>query len=160
MKAKFVVIRRASKRDAPEIIRLWVYLMNYHKRFGRKVYRYKKNCVSLYRKYLMGRLHSRNAAVFIAELDGEIIGHVMTSIKKVPPVYLVDKEGYVDEIFVKEGQRGKGIAGLLLGAAEGWCMKKKLQKMSVGLNVKNTQALAAYKKFGFSDYHLSMRKQL
>ena len=106
-------IRRASRSDIPRIVELWEALGWLHRKkygYDDELFRQKKNSVSLYKKFLSKRVRARNAAVFVAEVDGRIIGHVIVSGNTLrPPLFVHGKKAFIDEIFVEESYRRKGI---------------------------------------------------
>ncbi len=160
MKHVKVLIRRANKKDEQEITKCWIALMNFHVRFNRKSNLKKKDYVARYRKYLRKRMKSKNAAVFVAECNSRIAGHAMVHLNKLPSIYLLDKEGYVDELFVRASGRGNGVGTLLLEECEKWSRKKKLHWLSLNSHVKNAVAVAIYKKYGLAEHHLKLIKSL
>ncbi|MCX6778369.1 MAG: GNAT family N-acetyltransferase [Candidatus Micrarchaeota archaeon] len=152
-------IRKATEKDIPGMIGLWVCLIG-NPRFNPYLKRYglKKNCVQLYRKFLKSRIRARNAAVFVAEAKGELVGEIIVSIEKHPPVYVIDREGSVNELFVKAGYRGKGIGTKLLTKALEWCKARKLREFGLTVHVCNKKARSVYRKFGLEEVSLKMDK--
>lgn len=158
---KDVLIRNATSRDVPRIVQLWKSLMAYHVKhhgYGRGIFRYKKDKLALYVKFLKKQLRRRNAAVFVAETNGKIAGHVMVEVHKVPPIYVYDKDAYICEIVVDERYRGKGIGTMLLKEVERWTKKKEMRSIALVVHIANKNALSLYRKSGFKEHHLKMAK--
>lgn len=161
-----IKIRRARKEDIPCIAKHWVSLMKSHAPRDEKMYQLKPDYVERYEKFLKKRMRARNAAVFVAELKGKsklkgkLIGHAMVSVGKLPPIYLIDREGYVDEIFVKPEYRGKGVGTSLLATVEDWCRRKRLRYLGLTVHVKNREAFAAYRNFGLREHRFKMSKSI
>jgi ribosomal protein S18 acetylase RimI-like enzyme len=156
-----VLIRKAVLADIPRIIVLWKALEAYHvlhHGYGRGIFRYRPDRLALYVKFLKKQLRRRDAAVFVAELGGNVIGHVMVQVNKLPPIYVHDKDAHVCEIVVDGRHRGKGIGTMLLEEAEGWASKKGLYSISLFVHIGNKAAYAAYRKSGFEEHHLKMAK--
>ncbi|NYZ74512.1 GNAT family N-acetyltransferase [Candidatus Micrarchaeota archaeon] len=140
---------------------LWKVLEAHHVRhhgYGRGLFKYRPDRLALYVKFLKKQLHRRNAAVFVAELDGNIVGHVMVEVQKLPPIYVHDKNAYVCEIVVGEHHRGKGIGTMLLKEAEKWARKKRMYSIGLMVHIANEDALSVYRKSGFKAHHLKMAK--
>jgi ribosomal protein S18 acetylase RimI-like enzyme len=129
-----------------------------HHGYGRGIFIYKKDKLAIYAKFLSKQLRRRNAAVFVAELGCNVVGHVMVQVNKLPPIYVHDKDAYVCEIVVDERHRGKGIGTMLLEEAEKWARKKGLHSISLFVHTGNEAAFAAYRKSGFKEHHLKMAK--
>lgn len=157
-----VEIRRARPADMPAIIRMWKSLMAHHRQFGhgRGKFEWRKDAPALYKKFLAKQLRRRNAAVFVADSGGRIVGHVMVEAKRLPPIYVHSREAYVDEIFVEEGWRRRGVGRLLLAEAAAWGKRKGLYSVALTVHVRNEAALSAYGKAGFRGHHVKMAKRL
>jgi len=156
-----VKIRKATADDIPAIKKLWNQLIGYHRRhfgYGTGIFRYKKDKDALYLKFLKKQLRRRNAAVFVAEKDGKVIGHVMVDVSTIPPIYVHDKQAHVCEIVVDKKHRKKGVGKALLKEAEVWAKKKGLYSIGLMVHTGNKYAFSAYKSFGFKENHLKMAK--
>lgn len=156
-----VLIRKATLADIPRIIELWKALEAYHvlhHGYGRGIFSYRPDRLALYVKFLKKQLRRRNAAIFVAALGGNVVGHVMVQTNRLPPIYVHDKDAYVCEIVVDERYRGKGIGTMLLKEAERWAKKKGLYSISLFVHTGNKSAFAAYRKSGFKEHHLKMAK--
>lgn len=158
-----ITIRKAAKKDIPRIVELWKVLRDYHVRhldYDDEIYRHRKNAVSLYGKHVTKKIRARNYAIFVAEADGKVVGHVIARIDKGPPIYVHDRKVYVDELVVEEAYRGKGVGKKLLKQAEEWGKKKGLSLFSLHVAIKNRNALSLYKKFGLKEHHITMNKKI
>ncbi len=169
-----VVIRKAKESDMPAIIGNWISLMAQNYKFNPEANKHRREYVQVYERFLLKQIRGRISTVLVAEAasaaegnpqekamgDGEIIGHIMLEIKKIPPVYEIEREGYVDELFVKEGFRGKKIGTMLLKEGESWARKKGMRQFGLMANVKNTRARQVYLKFGLADLTTKMIKLL
>lgn len=158
---KDVLIRKATLDDVPQLMRLWKGLMAYHDRrygYGRGIFEYRPNKVAIYLKFLKKQLRRRNAAVFVAELDGKVVGDIMVQVNKLPRLFVHDKEAYIGEIVVDGRHRGKGIGTMLLKEGERWAKKKKMYSIALTVHTANQDALSVYRKSGFKGHHLKMAK--
>ena len=154
------VIRKATAKDIPRIKELWDSLMSYHERFGygRGIFEYKKNADALHTKFIRKQLRRRNAAIFVAELDGKVAGYVNVEVGTIPPIYVHDKEAYLCGIVVDNEYRRKGIGKALMKEAEGWAKKKGLYSIALTVHTGNKGAYTTYKKSGFKELNLKMVK--
>ena len=156
-----VKIRKATRKDIPCVIKLWKSLMACHRKNfwrPRELFRCKKNSVSLVRKYITKLLRARNGQVFVAEIDGKILGYAEVSIKKLPAIYVHDREAYIGIVFVDGLYRRKGIGTRLLKEAERWAKDRGVFSLALTVFDKNKPALVTYKKFGFREHHVKLSK--
>lgn len=153
-------IRKAKTADIPVLLKNWISLMDFNKPFNPALFRRKPNALGIYKKYLTKQMRASKARVFVAELDDTIVGHIMAEISDVPPVYRINKQVYVVELYVARAFRGKGIGTQLLQEAEKWARQGKVRQFSLTANMKNVRARALYSGFGLKELHVKMVKLL
>ena len=92
---------------------------------------------------LFGMFDDPLAYGFIAEKDHQIAGYVRLFFNR-------DEDRlYVPSLYFLPGFQGQGMGRRLLEAAEGYAGEKGLDRLWIGVMVKNRQALAFYRKMGF-----------
>ena len=80
---------------------------------------------------------------FVAEADDQIAGYVRLFFNR-------DEDRlYVPSLYFLPGFQGQGMGRRLLEAAEGYAGEKGLDRLWIGVMVKNRQAVAFYRKMGF-----------
>jgi GNAT superfamily N-acetyltransferase len=95
----------------------------------------------------------------VAENQGRIIGHMVVRVNILrPPLFVHGKEAFIEEIFIVESYRRKGIGSLLLQETEEWAKKKGIFSIGLFVSTKNKTAFSAYKKSGFFEHHMKMSK--
>jgi len=151
-------IQKASKNDIPQILDNWKQLMRMHVHLWPKFYKMKVNAEKIYLKFLKKQMKRRNATVFVAKSRDCVIGHAMVQIAKVPPVYKINKQCEVCEIFVKKGFRKKGIGAALFKAVEEWARRNGTRQISLKVDVKNKDARSLYENLGYKTHRLGMVK--
>ena len=151
-------IRRADKRDISQIIENWKQLMSLHTDLWAKFYRMKADAEKIYLKFLKKQMKSRKAAVFVAGSHGCVIAHIMAEITRVPPIFKIDKQCYIYEIFVKKEFRKRGIGAALIKTVEEWAKRRKIKQTALNVDVKNRNARELYENLGYEAYQLKMIK--
>ena len=92
------------------------------------------------RQRLVVALDSKGDTSFVAEADGELVGHVQ----------VVLRNGLADlGILVASGWRGRGIGSQLMARSLAWCKDNNAHKVTLSVWPHNTAAIAMYEKFGF-----------
>ena len=104
------------------------------------------------RRYLRAIRRYPNAAVFVAEEDGEIIGRLSIARDQHPASRHVADLG----LMVAESHRRRGIGTALLQAAVEWARTAGIVKLELHVFPWNTGAIALYEQFGF--VHEGLRK--
>lgn len=64
------------------------------------------------RRHLELALGDNSHSVYVAEVDGRVVGYC--AVHWQPTLFLAGPEGYVSELFVDEGERGRGVGRALL----------------------------------------------
>lgn len=166
-----ITIRKATIDDVPGLVPLWKQLMGYHVHLARKepvrkallaphpdaTTRWKRWIGKWIRSNLSG---SRDGLVLIAESNGTIVGYSMNYTKENIRAYAVAKVGYMDDLFVLPAYRGRRITSRFRSLVFAWFRKKHIKYASIGVHPTNPKAHSIYRKWGFFDYHIEMRRRL
>lgn len=104
-------------------------------------------------------LKDRDAACFVAEASGRVLGWAHVS---VTPLLEVERRAEVNGLIVDETARSRGAGALLLKAGEKWARGKKCKGMSVRSNVIRERAHGFYLRNGYEHYKTqkAFRKKL
>lgn len=146
-------IRKATKRDLKEIVRL------------RREF-YLKYCCS-HDKFLNPEWAKRGLPIstalalkkgnlFIAEEDNKIVGYTVGEIKKQPPYIRYPKKGVIDNVFVKKEYRDRGIGKKLIKEIISCFRKKGVSWTYLLVYPDNKKAYNLYKKLGFKEWFIEM----
>lgn len=77
--------------------------------------------------------------------DGDrLVGYVTAAIVSPPPIFTRDAERRIEERYVREGARRRGIATDLISAVQSWAAERGCDTMSVGVHPSNTAAKRLY----------------
>lgn len=120
----------------------------------------KDNSQDIMKEFIQKNIKSKNAVVYIAEIEGKLVGYCLICIKDNIAIFNLKKIGYISDLFVKKGYRGKGISSEFMDAASKWLKNRKINHISLVVKKDNKSAYSIYKKWGFLDYHIEMRKRL
>lgn len=111
------------------------------------------------RKYYEEKIKGTLGVCFVAEIDEKIIGFITAAEKEVPS-YRQVKVAELENIFVKEEFRSKGIGKKLMEAFVNWAKELKVDKVAVNVFALNEKAIAFYKREGFVSQELNLEKYL
>mgnify|MGYP003631430895 CR=1 FL=1 len=101
-------------------------------------------------------IKSKDAEVFVAVLDNEIVGSGYGLIKQQDPKHKQKIHGHVGFIFVQDTHRGKGISKLILNRIFDWFKTKNIVEVRLQVYDKNPSAIKAYEKVGFEKNLIEM----
>lgn len=114
------------------------------------------------REFLRSVLTGKNANLFIAENEGTIIGFVYVFVRETLalPVFVQRRFGSIDNLFVQENWRGRGVARSLLQEVERWLKNQGISDVELNVYEFNQQAIALYDRLGFTTISRKMVKSL
>ena len=162
-----MIIRQAKLKDVEEIIKLWKEFMREHDKVillkSPKLKPYlgrKNNSPDIMRKFIRKNILSKNSKVYFAEVYGKPVGYCLIIIKNNITIFKLEKIGYISDLFVKQKYRKIGISSKFKDIAIKWLKDRKIKHISLVVKKDNKFAYSIYKKWGFLDYHIEMRKKL
>lgn len=97
-------------------------------------------------------ISDENAALFVAETDGQIIGLAQVMIRKTPPIPIMVPRRYavLENLVVRDGYRRLGIGTSLLERAHQWALSKEASQIESNVWECNEEAIVFYRKQGYS----------
>lgn len=96
--------------------------------------------------------------VILAKINDEAVGFAL--VRVVPSVLYSTPHAELTELYVMEKFRQRGIASGLIAFAEQIAVQKGARSILVQTGDDNLSALALYKKYGYEEYDLSLKKKL
>jgi len=155
------MIRRATEADLEAIGRLGALLMRVHYQFDRaRFMRPQRGIEEGYAAFLGTQLDDTDSIVLVAEEKGEVVGYIFAAVE--PPSWkeLRDRAGYIHDVLVEEGSRGRGIAEGLITAAIEWLRTRDVPRVVLGTSSQNTGAQRLFQRLGFRPTMIEMTKEL
>jgi GNAT superfamily N-acetyltransferase len=97
--------------------------------------------------------------VWLIFLDGAAAGYIVLTFGY--SLEFNGRDAFVDELYVEEGHRGRGVGGLALRLAEDACRTMGVRALHLEVDRENHRARAVYEKAGFEDrYNHLLTKRL
>lgn len=111
-------------------------------------------------KYYTEAITEDTGEVFLAKLDGEIIGYLICNFCKSEEYRVPVKSAILDSFFVLEEHRNKGIGAKLYDLFSNWCKENDIKRMKVDVHALNRLGIKFYERAGFKPYTLIMEQDL
>jgi len=111
---------------------------------------------------MFARCATWSGHVFVAELDGGIIGFVCVW-GRVPPQEPDEPQAdyaYVSDLVVLDAWRRRGIGRALLERAEAYARSLGMDAIGIGVMAGNQNARALYEARDYHEVHVELRKSL
>jgi len=157
-------ISKAKIKDIANISKMAVGLLKYHANFD-PYFAPAKNAENIYAKYFKKCIYSPSKQLLVAECDGKIAGYALIEITSRPPVFKVKNMGLVNDLFVVEKFRKKGVGRQLFAGMLDWIKGEKskyttLNYIELSVNIKDSVSQKAWAKYGFKEYMSKQRMKI
>ncbi|HET6399303.1 MAG TPA: GNAT family N-acetyltransferase [Candidatus Thermoplasmatota archaeon] len=110
--------------------------------------------------YATGLLHRKDTLTLVAEADGRIVGYLIATKQRRPPIYHHTKVAYLSDAYVTEGYRKQGILRRFIEEVHKWAEQEGITAVDVQLFQGNQLAQDVYRKLGFRDYRVLLRQEV
>ncbi|MGB0646889.1 MAG: GNAT family N-acetyltransferase [Bradymonadia bacterium] len=143
-------IREYRPTDLTAILRLWRALMDHHRPIHHALYRVHGTAMETYERWLLRRIKEDQAQVWIADIDGQVVGYVMTMMGYRSPVYSVNNVGMICDLIVDSNTRRMGVGRTLVSHAVLAMLSKGVETVQVNYDHQNEEAVAFWSAMGFA----------
>ena len=161
MTSRDVSIRRAAARDLEAVGRLGARLLRDHHAFDRLRFMAPLgNTEEGYAWFLGTQLDRDDAAVFVAERAGAVVGYVYAGIEPQSWKELREECGFIHDVYVDEAARHGGVATALLQAAAEWLCGRGMPRVVLWTAAPNEGARRLFERLGFRPTMTEMTREL
>ena len=114
------------------------------------------------REYISDIITSKDAALFVAEYRGQIIGLAHVNVRESPDIPFMVPRRYavIGDLIVRERFHRSGVGRSLVETAHQWALNKGLTEIELTVWEFNEGAIAFYDKLGFTTANRRMWKSL
>lgn len=154
-------IRRAAAQDLPHIGRLGALLVAAHHEFdSRRFLAPTARTKDAYASFLGAQLEQPDAAVFVAEDDGDVVGYAYCAIESYDYMSLRGPAGVLHDIIVDPGRRRHGVGRRLLAAVVDFVEARGLSQLVLSTAERNEAAQHLFASAGFRRTMIEMTREL
>jgi ribosomal protein S18 acetylase RimI-like enzyme len=148
-------IRRAGHKDLEALLDLWEEMMAYHAQLDAR-FRPTADGRQHFRRIVQEWMTDDACSVWVAEVDGRLVGYTIGRLAENPPVLEPLFVGHVSDICVAPAWRRQGIAGQLFSAVRGWLRQQGVTSVQLHVATQNPAAQAFWLEMGFSPFMTRM----
>lgn len=152
-------IRRACIEDIDLVIDFGMRLLDQHADID-KYFTPSKDAEKIYRLFLKRSLELEDNIFLVAEDDSKLLGYAVAEIQSRSKVFVEDKNGYINDVFVIDEYRKKGIANMFLKEIRNWFISKDIKYVELTVHPNNEIGRKTWSKLGFKDFELKQRIDL
>lgn len=110
--------------------------------------------------YFVKRISGESGVCFVAEQDNHIVGYVAGRVSKEIDKTDTILRSELENIYIEEAARSKGVGRLLVQELTNWCKDKGAQSMFVTAYYHNVNAVSFYEACGFGPFALKLERAL
>jgi GNAT superfamily N-acetyltransferase len=151
-------VRRATLGDLNAIVDLRLSLLREyrdHPMYGNL----RPDAPSRAEELFRAQLLSPNDAMFVAQVEGRLIGILRCSDTAVSPLLFPERYCYVSSVYVRPAERRSGVLRALLAAADNWCAERGIDEMRLH-NTMESVAAQVWGALGFDVVEQVRRRPL
>jgi len=158
-------LRKATSEDLEELAKLGMEFHRDHELIlakDKKAIPFDKKNKDIFlinKNFIKKYINSKKGEVFLVEDNKKIVAYSLLIIHRDSPILENKYLGVISDIFVKKEYRNKKISSMLYEESIKWFKKNKIELISLNVNP-NNPAHKIYKKWGFFDFMINMRKRL
>lgn len=124
-----VQIRRGIPEDIPQIKECLIDSWVMHSRNAPDLLDEDRMRNSDIEKYYQECFDNPNSVVFVTEDEGQFAGFIRADVQEIPPFFKDNKILYLDDVYVKEAFRRKGIARALIRKVEDEARERNIRRV-------------------------------
>ena len=111
-------------------------------------------------KYYQDRISKDDGCVFVAIVDNQIVGYLCGGLTKAEDYRIMPIVAELENTFVLDEFRSKGIGKQLYNKFIDWCKTKNVGKIRVEASAQNELAIKFYRNNNFKDYTLVLESDI
>jgi len=142
-----MIIRPAQETDVDAIGLLWRELVDYHRQLDDNMPIAAEDGHIRYAQRMSYTISDTTAQIYVAEVDGKIVGYVFgTVIELLPETFIDETAGMIGDIYVQANHRGTGIGTALMQAMKDWFKLRGIEHYEWYVASANKAGIAFWEK--------------
>lgn len=150
-----VTVRRAEKKDAPEVAAFALRLFAQHHEYDARRFMPVGDAAQAAR-YYASQTDADDAAVLVAESDGRVVGFAFLQYEARDYAELLENAVWLHDIYLDESARATGAGRLLIEASRKVARELGADKLMLSVAAKNTRAREFFERQGFRQTMVEM----
>jgi ribosomal protein S18 acetylase RimI-like enzyme len=155
------VIREATPHDLDGVNRVLAEVDTYHHDALSQIFRAPEGSPRAI-AYLLAVIAADDAALYVAESDGTVIGVVQVGARSTPDIPLLVPRRYavVETLAVLAAHRRAGVGRALMARAQRWTAEHGMTEVELNVWEFNRDAIAFYQALGYSTVRRTMHRDV
>lgn len=146
---------RAEEKHVHGIVDIWKELMDQHRELD-SYYTCRADARTNWEQFLKQRMNESSDLVLVGLDNDKVIAYSIAMIKDYPPVFQIQKHGFISDMGVNIKYRRKGVGEMMLKKMLAWFDSHKLERIELRVAFNNDIGINFWKKHGFKEQHYTM----
>jgi len=144
-------VRRAEARDLDALAELFAGLVAHHAAID-PAFRARADTYERFPKLLARQLGDPDAAVFVFEEPGGLVGFCSARVERTPGAAEEASRVAIDDLAVRSDRRRKGAGRALVDAVDAWARSRGAERLEVRVAVRNPEGQAFWRALGYEGF--------
>ncbi len=105
-------------------------------------------------------LRDPDAAIFVCERDGALLGFCTVRIDCAPPIQIEVERAEITDLMVSAPERRRGVGRALAERALGWVKERGVERCEVRVASRNSEGQRFWRSVGFGDLMDVLQRRL
>lgn len=143
-------VRPATRKDLDRVAALWTAITNHHQRID-PLYTMRPDAGDALRELLAAMQRDPETLILVYDEDGDLPGMLIVRIDQSPPILHETERAEISDLGVRETERRRGIAGVLVDSGLEWVRASGVERVEVNVAHGNPEGQAFWRERGFAD---------
>ncbi len=148
--ARRACVRPAEVKDLDRVAALWTAITDHHRKID-PLFTMRPDADDLLRDLLGAMQRDPDTLILVYDEAGDLPGMLIVRIDQSPPILCETERAEITDLGVRESERRRGIANLLLDAALDWIRASGVERVEVHVADGNLEGQGFWRARGFSD---------
>ena len=153
-------IREMRADELSEIVNLWTLLLEHHQSLDQRLYQSGRAPNQNYEQWVKRRLREDGAKIWVAEVEGHLVGYLLGMVGYRLPTYEVRAVGMICDLVIRPEHRRKAIGSRLVEQVIFAFLNQGIECIQVNYDVDNLEARAFWTSMGFDSRLVEAYRQL
>jgi GNAT superfamily N-acetyltransferase len=154
-----LTIRSAEARDLDRLAALWIALTEHHASDD-PLFTLRADAEAQIQRLLAATLCDPDAALFVCERDGAILGYCSVRIDTAPPIQVETRRAEIADLMVCESERRRGVGRSLAERALLWVKDRGVERCEVRVASRNQAGQRFWRAVGFDAWMDVLHRRL
>lgn len=149
-RARAECVRPAEKKDLDRVAALWTAITHHHQRID-PLFTMRSDGDDALRDLLATMQRDPETLILVYDEGGDLPGMMIVRVDQSPPILRETERAEITDIGVRESERRRGIANVLLDFGLDWIRASGVARVEVNVAHANPEGQAFWRKRGFAD---------